>query len=160
MLGSDQRRQAEQPTEKIAAMLQLLLAAPTKLSALIEECQLHLERSWALSKEIAWDSYGDSLMAGTEKYLPTDSRAQLGAQNGVVTLVVVGATLIIGIVVYASISEAAPSNHSMTDTQNAVDSTVAGSFELGAIIPLVVVAVVILGLLGMFGVGGGGGGRR
>lgn len=38
-------------------------------------------------------------------------------------------------------------------TAEAAMVTIRGSFELGSIIPLVVVAVAILGLLGMFGVG-------
>lgn len=141
MLGSDQRA-------KVAALLSHLAFWAT----------LCWEEAKLLSAELL---HAEELHEHTERHLPTGSRAQMGAQQAVMALVIVGATLIIGIVVYAEIDEAAPANHSLNATQDSVTQNVESGFDLGSILPIVIAAGAVLAVLIGFGnVGRGGGGRR
>lgn len=87
------------------------------------------------------------------------TRAQ-AAQNSVNMLVVVGATLIVGVVVYAQIESATPSpdNTDLADAQDSVTDTIASSFDLASVLPIVIIAGAILFFLRGFG--GGSMGRR
>lgn len=84
------------------------------------------------------------------------------AQGAVTTLVVVGATLIVGIIVYSKIQEStpAPENSDLNNSSQSVTDTVASSFDLGSVLPIVIIAGAILFFLRGFGGGGMPGGRR
>lgn len=85
------------------------------------------------------------------------------AQSAVNTVVVVGATLLVGIIVYAKIDSSTgdPANSDLNNSSNSVTNNVASSFDLGSILPIVIIAAAILFFLRGFGGGGGmGGGRR
>lgn len=87
-------------------------------------------------------------------------RAANRAQGQIVnSLVVIGATLIIGIVVYSRIETSTPdpSNSQLNSTQQSVTDTVADSFDLGALLPLVIIAGAVLFYVRGFGNSGGGG---
>lgn len=140
MLGSDQRERLAQLMSQLA-----FIAA------------LSWEKSVLLSQELI----GDPLEARVDRYFPDGSRAQTSAQGAVMALVLVGATLIIGIVVYAEIDAAAPDNHALNGTQESVTDNVTSGFDLGSILPIVIAAGAVLGILvGFGGLGGGNGGRR
>lgn len=87
------------------------------------------------------------------------------AQSAVNTVVVVGATLLVGIIVYAKIDSSTgnPANSDLNNSSQSVTNNVASSFDLGSILPIVIIAAAILFFLRGFGGGGGGGvqgGRR
>lgn len=79
-------------------------------------------------------------------------RDQKAAAETVNQLVVVGATLFIGIVVISQIGEAMPDDINMfTDAFNSAESIVGSSLELAAILPLVIVAGGLLFYVSRFG---------
>lgn len=84
------------------------------------------------------------------------------AQGAVNTVVVVGATLLVGIIVYAKIDSATgdPVNSDLNNSSQSVTDNVASSFDLGSILPIVIIAAAILFFLRGFGGGGGGQMRR
>ena len=93
------------------------------------------------------------------KKFAADGRAQ--ASQSVNQLVVVGATLLIGVVVLAQISGAMP-DVSTTDfdgTMGEINDILVSSFELGAILPLVIIAGALLFFVMRFGSMGNGGRR-
>lgn len=89
----------------------------------------------------------------TDNSLVSANRAQ--AQGAVNMLVVVGATLIVGIVVYAQIESATPSpdNTDLSNAQQSVTDTIASSFDLASVLPIVIIAGAILFFLRGFGGG-------
>jgi nitrogen fixation/metabolism regulation signal transduction histidine kinase len=87
--------------------------------------------------------------------LAADSKAQSGT---VTTVVTVGATLLIGIIVMAQIVESMPAldNNTFSGAMDQVTSILNSSFLLAAILPLVIVAGAVLFFVGNFGNGGNG----
>lgn len=86
------------------------------------------------------------------------TRAERAAQDAVNSLVVVGATLMIGIFVMGSIGSAIPDQNMFSNATDQVVNVIGSSFELAAILPLVIIAAGLLFYVRRFG--GGGGGRR
>jgi len=87
----------------------------------------------------------------SKKYLTGDiSREEfsetVSAEGNVVQMVVVAATLVIGIFVVAEINGAIPSigNADLSTARNQTVTNVGSGFQLGAIIPLVIAAAVIM----------------
>ena len=92
--------------------------------------------------------------------LAADSRAQ--ASQSVNQLVVVGATLLIGVVVLAQITDAMPdveTGSAFEGLMGEITGILQSSFELGAILPLVIIAGALLFFVMRFG-NMGNGGRR
>jgi len=87
--------------------------------------------------------------------LAADNKAQSGT---VTTVVTVGATLLIGIIVMAQIVDSMPSleNNTFSGAMDQVTSILNSSFLLAAILPLVIVAGAVLFFVGNFGNGGNG----
>ena len=119
--------------------------------------QMAFEQSITLSAEAL--SPLSEWVEGTDNRLVANQRAN--AQGAVNMLVVVGATLIVGIVVYAQIESATPSpdNEDLATSQDSVTDTIASSFDLASVLPIVIIAGAILFFLRGFG-GGNGMGRR
>lgn len=96
-------------------------------------------------------------MKGALSRLLSDNRAAEGTVN---QLVVVAATLFVGIIVMANIGDAMPlaNNDSLmfSDAFDSAESIIGSSLELAAILPLVIVAGGLLFYVSRFG----GGGRR
>ncbi len=84
---------------------------------------------------------------------PTGSRAQADSVN---SLVVIGASLFIGIFVLASIGDAVPSAGMFSDAMNQTENVLSSSIELAAILPIVIIAAGLLFWVRRFN----GGGRR
>lgn len=84
-------------------------------------------------------------------------RAQASSVN---TLVVVGTTLFVGIFVLGSIGDAMPTGGMFSDAMNQTTNIIGSSFELAAILPLVIIAAALLFWVRRFNRGGGGDGRR
>jgi len=83
--------------------------------------------------------------------------ADKSAQGGTVTTVVtVGATLLIGIIVMAQIVDSVPNldNNTFSGALDQVTNILNSSFLLAAILPLVIVASAVLFFVGNFGEGG------
>jgi len=119
----------------------------------------------ALAALIAWfgaltDALGRrartlrSLIKIQSDKLAADNTAQGGT---VTTVVTVGATLLIGIIVMAQIVDAVPTleNNSFSGALDQVTTILNSSFLLAAILPLVIVASAVLFFVGTFGEGGG-----
>jgi nitrogen fixation/metabolism regulation signal transduction histidine kinase len=87
--------------------------------------------------------------------LAADNTAQSGT---VTTVVTVGATLLIGIIVMAQIVDSMPSleNNTFSGAMDQVQTILNSSFLLAAILPLVIVAGAVLFFVGNFGNGGNG----
>jgi nitrogen fixation/metabolism regulation signal transduction histidine kinase len=119
----------------------------------------------ALAALIAWfgaltDALGRrartlrSLIKIQSDKLAADNTAQGGT---VTTVVTVGATLLIGIIVMAQIVDAVPAldNNTFSGALDQVTTILNSSFLLAAILPLVIVASAVLFFVGNFGEGGG-----
>lgn len=124
-----------------------------------DSLKFQTEVAEAQAREACERVYGEKLRSGVNDYVP-GTRAQMAGQGAVNALVVIGATLLIGIIVYAQIDSAAPNDHALNDTQQSVTDNVTASFDLGSILPIVVIAGAVLAYVSGFGRGGGGGGRR
>ena len=85
-----------------------------------------------------------------------DAKAQ-GAAGSVNSLVVIGASLFIGIFVLASIGDAVPSAGMFSDAMNQTENVLGSSVELAAILPIVIIAAGLLFWVRRFN---GNGGRR
>jgi len=105
----------------------------------------------------------DSIQTYTDEVWAEAARMQTGtrAQGGsVTTLVTVGATLLIGILVLSQIVSALPSsNGPFSGAVDQVETILNSSFLLAAILPLVIIAGAVLFYVRGFNGGGGGGGR-
>jgi len=105
----------------------------------------------------------DSIQTHTDEVWAEAARMQTGtrAQGGsVTTLVTVGATLLIGILVLSQIVSALPdSNGPFSNAVTQVETILNSSFLLAAILPLVIIAGAVLFYVRGFNGGGGGGGR-
>jgi hypothetical protein len=119
----------------------------------------------ALAALIAWfgaltDALGRrarmlrSLIKIQSDKLAADNTAQGGT---VTTVVTVGATLLIGIIVMAQIVDSVPNldNNTFSGALDQVTNILNSSFLLAAILPLVIVASAVLFFVGNFGDGGG-----
>jgi len=119
----------------------------------------------ALAALIAWfgaltDALGRrarmlrSLIKIQSDKLAADNTAQGGT---VTTVVTVGATLLIGIIVMAQIVDSVPNldNNTFSGALDQVTNILNSSFLLAAILPLVIVASAVLFFGGNFGDGGG-----
>jgi len=101
-------------------------------------------------------TYADEVWAEAAR-MQTGTRAQGGS---VTTLVTVGATLLIGILVLSQIVSALPdSNGPFSNAVTQVETILNSSFLLAAILPLVIIAGAVLFYVRGFNGGGGGGGR-
>jgi hypothetical protein len=143
MLGLSRLRQTASDAKSTVQGMQALVAA-----------------YWAAALGLSEQWIGEPIR---EKLGPREHGMANRAQADIVnTLVVVGATLLIGIVVFSQIqsSTPAPENEQLNNTSQSVLSTVASSFDLGSILPIVIIAGAILAYLSGFGsMGGGGRGR-
>lgn len=108
----------------------------------------------ALGKELhARGKMLDHLLSIQAKKLHDDQAAQGGS---VTQIVVVGATLLIGIIVMAQIVESMPSteNNTFQNAMDRVESVLDSSFLLAAILPLVIIAGALLFYVRNFSEGG------
>jgi hypothetical protein len=105
----------------------------------------------------------DSVQRFTAEVQEEALRMQSGtrAQGGsVTTLVSVGATLLIGVLVLSQIVEALPDNNgAFSGAVTQIETILNSSFLLAAILPLVIIAGAVLFYVRGFNGGGGGGGR-
>jgi len=87
--------------------------------------------------------------------LAADNKAQSGT---VTTVITVGATLLIGIIVMSQIVQSMPSmeNNTFSGAMDQVETILNSSFLLAAILPIVIVASAVLFFVGNFGNGGDG----
>lgn len=82
------------------------------------------------------------------------------ASGSINQLIVVGTTLVIGVIVMASIIDAAPADAGVFNgTLDQITTILESSFLLAAILPLVIIAGAVLFYVRNFGGGGGGRGR-
>lgn len=83
-------------------------------------------------------------------------RAQMGGQGAITAVITIGATLVIGIYVISSIIDGTPdpTNTDLNNSQQNVVDTLSSAMDLGAVLPIVVIAVAILGFLTLLGSGG------
>jgi hypothetical protein len=88
--------------------------------------------------------------------LIANCRAQGDSVNA---LVVIGATLFIGVFVLAQIGGAMPSDHMFNGAMTSVENILGSSIELAAILPIVIIAAGLLFYVRRFS-GGGNGDRR
>ena len=79
------------------------------------------------------------------------TRSERAAAEAVNTLVVIGATLFIGVFVLAQIGDAMPEGGMFTDAMDQVETILAASIELAAILPLVIIAAGLLWYVSRFG---------
>lgn len=93
-----------------------------------------------------------------EKHRQAMEGSERAQSRSVTQLVTVGATLLIGIVVMAQITDAMPDTNVFNGSFDTVVNTLGSAFSLGAILPLVIVAGAVLFYVRTFG--GSGGGRR
>jgi hypothetical protein len=120
-------------SERLKALLAALLAWPRALADALGR------RAQAFS----------SLIKTQSQQLRADAAAQSGT---VTTVVTVGATLLIGIIVMSQIVESIPTtNNTFSGAITQVTSILNSSFLLAAILPLVIVAGAVLFFVGNFG---------
>lgn len=123
---------------------------------------LALVQAYFAAAEAMVEEWVTPLRSGIDSNIENDWVAAQ-AQSAVNTVVVVGATLLVGIIVYAKIDSSTgnPANSDLNNSSQSVTNNVASSFDLGSILPIVIIAAAILFFLRGFGGGGGqGGGRR
>lgn len=144
-----------------AAIVQGVNSAREKLQGGIEDVRTAAE----LQQRIA-DAYAEKKFdeldeeIGLADTLGEDSTAYAAIEQTFTRMVSAAVTLIIGIYVFAQISNTMPTpeNAELANATNTVESTTGDAFTLGAVAIIVLVASVILGLVGGFG--GRGRGRR
>lgn len=98
-----------------------------------------------------------------EKHRELTVGAERAAVEAVNQLVVIGATLFIGVVVLASIGGAMPDTGEggmFEGVMDTVESILTSSFELAAILPLVIIAAGLLWYVRTFNGNGNGDGSR
>jgi hypothetical protein len=127
----------------------------------LTDAEVQAEMAGDLATAIVEDAVGEPARGWIDDNVENDWVASQ-ASDSVTQLVVVGATLIVGVIVYSKIesSTPAPENSDLNNSSKSVTDTVASSFELGSVLPIVLVAGAILFYLRGFGGMGGGGGRR
>jgi hypothetical protein len=99
----------------------------------------------------AWDEVDEEL--GLAERLGEDSQVYAAIEGTFTKVVSASVTLIVGIYVFAQISNTMPTpeNESLANATSTVKSTTGQAFTLGAVAVIVLVASVILGLVGGFG---------
>jgi len=99
----------------------------------------------------AWDEVDEEL--GLAERLGEDSQVYAAIERTFTKVVSASVTLIVGIYVFAQISNTMPTpeNESLANATSTVKSTTGQAFTLGAVAVIVLVASVILGLVGGFG---------
>lgn len=128
----------------------------------LTDAEVQAEMAGDIAEEVMEEAFGRQARNWIDTNVENDWMASQ-ASNAVTQLVVVGSTLIVGVIVYSKIqsSTPAPENSDLNNSSQSVTDTVASSFELGSVLPIVLVAGAILFYLrGFGGMGGGGGGRR
>ena len=102
-------------------------------------------------------SIGSKLAKRHQRLKKRAARAQADAVN---SLVVIGATLFIGVFVLASIGDSMPQDHMFNSSMQSVENVLGSSIELAAILPIVIIAAGLLFYVRRFSGGGSGGERR
>ena len=110
-----------------------------------------IQTSVDLYAQQKWAEVDDEL--GIGETLGEDSTTYAAIEGTFTRMVSAAVTLIIGIYIFAEISDTMPTpdNSELANASDTVQSTTGSAFTLGAVAIIVLVASVILGLIGGFG---------
>lgn len=123
-----------------------------KLSGMKSAAKLQL--LWVLSLLDAAEAWAEEWVDGTAlgRWEPSTRMGNRAQSSAVLTVVVVGIIIIIGILVYAEIESAlpTPSNSDLSNASDNATGTFGDSMELAPVILLVLIASVILAVVQRF----------
>jgi len=124
----------------------LLRSGKESLSAKLAFLMMVMEWAEGVGAELVEDWLPGSRQTGG---LAGEARAQTGA---VLTVVVVGVVIIVGILIYSQIQSAlpAPSNNSLSNASENATDTFGDAMELAPVILIVLIASVVLAVVQRF----------